>query len=77
MHLSYIERVRVMEIEETKVVGYRIDNGDYIVFVKDTPKIIGRGKTPEEALDNLNDAYASIIRAIHSTVMANPQNRYG
>ena len=66
-----------MEIEETKVVGYRIDNGDYIVFVKASPKIVGRGKTPEQALEDLNDVYASIIRAVQSTALANPQNRYG
>jgi len=57
-----------MQIDTSNVIGYREADGKYVVFIKDCPKIIGRGNTPEEALDDLNDTYKSIIRAVHKTV---------
>lgn len=59
-------------IDERKVVGYKTANGEYIVFVKTAPKVVGRGNTPEEALDDLNDTYNSILRAVAATVAATP-----
>ena len=66
-----------MQIDENKVVGFRTADGWYTVFIKDTPKIVGRGRTADEALSDLNDKYSSIIRAVQYTSMKNPENRYG
>jgi len=55
-------------MDTDKVMGYRTSDGVYIVFVVDSPKIIGRGTTAEKALEDLIEKYKDIITAVHKTI---------
>ena len=66
-----------IQIDENEVIGYQEENGKYVVYIKDCPKIIGRGDTPEQALEDLVDTYRSIIKTVHKIVRDNATSYCG